>query len=296
MNPLQIKYFLAVAGTNSISRAAEELFVSAPAISKQIAALEDELGTALFRRSSRGMELSRDGEMFFEFFSRAGAEFAGLVRKAGAGESGSRGFVMGVMEDWCLYDRYRGLARRLEALPESVELKIHPLPPRELAEGLEDGSLDAALCISNALVSRAGQSSFRGVKLGEISTVLLYAPDAEAAPETREPADFADMPLYTVSGRFKDMAIEENCLTCNLYGFQPEVRCFDSLPEVVSAVGLGYGFTILDEWSAYGRMPGFAAVRLKKNHGVSLFWPERSHGYVTDEVAAMLQDALFGHD
>ena len=53
MNDLQIDYFMAVATNSSFTKTSEELFVSQPAISKQIALLERELGVKLFIRNNR---------------------------------------------------------------------------------------------------------------------------------------------------------------------------------------------------------------------------------------------------
>jgi len=51
----QIRYFLEVARTGSVSQAAGQLHVAASAVSRQIAKLEDQLGCALFERRARGM-------------------------------------------------------------------------------------------------------------------------------------------------------------------------------------------------------------------------------------------------
>lgn len=56
------RYFLEVANTGSLTRAAEQLHVAPSAISRQISKLEDSLGCALFERKARGMVLSEVGE------------------------------------------------------------------------------------------------------------------------------------------------------------------------------------------------------------------------------------------
>ena len=58
--------FHTVAKKGSISHAAKELYISQPAISKSIQKLEDNLNTTLFKRSSRGVTLTADGEILFQ--------------------------------------------------------------------------------------------------------------------------------------------------------------------------------------------------------------------------------------
>ena len=56
-----LKYFLAVAREQSFSVAAERLYLSQPTLSRQIKELEDELGTQLLIRSSKGVTLTEEG-------------------------------------------------------------------------------------------------------------------------------------------------------------------------------------------------------------------------------------------
>ena len=67
----QYYIFYAVARHGNISRAAEELFISQPAISKGIHKLEGTLGTRLFKRNSRGVTLTEDGELLFQYVEEA---------------------------------------------------------------------------------------------------------------------------------------------------------------------------------------------------------------------------------
>lgn len=63
----QIRIFSAAARHLSFSRAAEELHLSAPAVSMQIKDLEEELGLALFLRSGRKVALTSAGETFLVY-------------------------------------------------------------------------------------------------------------------------------------------------------------------------------------------------------------------------------------
>ena len=55
------RVFYTVAKCGSLTRAAEELYISQPAVSQSIKQLENQLGVILFNRTHRGMELSEQG-------------------------------------------------------------------------------------------------------------------------------------------------------------------------------------------------------------------------------------------
>ncbi|MDB6176220.1 LysR family transcriptional regulator [Paracoccus sp. Z330] len=74
MSPRQLFQFLAVCRLGSMSAAAQSLRIAQPALSKQIAQLEHELGVSLFQRHSRGVSLTRAGERLRE-------EAADLLRR-----------------------------------------------------------------------------------------------------------------------------------------------------------------------------------------------------------------------
>ena len=63
MDIQHLKAFITVACTKNLTQAAEKLFLSQPAVSAQIKALESDVGTALFVRTNNGMQLTRAGEV-----------------------------------------------------------------------------------------------------------------------------------------------------------------------------------------------------------------------------------------
>ena len=70
-NLASYKIFYAVANAGNISKAAKELYISQPAISKSIQKLEENLGAWLFSRSSRGVTLTPEGELLYSHVKTA---------------------------------------------------------------------------------------------------------------------------------------------------------------------------------------------------------------------------------
>ena len=66
MNLLHLKYAVEVARTHSISRAAENLFMGQPNLSRAIKDLENDLGISIFKRTSKGISVTAEGEEFLE--------------------------------------------------------------------------------------------------------------------------------------------------------------------------------------------------------------------------------------
>lgn len=88
----QVEGFLEIARHGTLTRAAEALYVTQPALSARLQGLEAELGVALFRRSRRGMELTDAGRAFLPYAERAvgalgdGRELIAELVRGGAGE------------------------------------------------------------------------------------------------------------------------------------------------------------------------------------------------------------------
>lgn len=70
MNLLHMKYAVEVARLGSLGKASETLLIAAPNISRSIKELESDLGISIFERTTKGMELTPDGEQFISFAKR----------------------------------------------------------------------------------------------------------------------------------------------------------------------------------------------------------------------------------
>src|SRR6478735_4230105 len=92
MDYRQLRYFIAVAEELSFSGAARRLNISQPPLSVQIKAIETEVGTALFNRNRRKVDLTPAGEVLLANARRAVLQLEQTieaVRRAGRGEAGT---------------------------------------------------------------------------------------------------------------------------------------------------------------------------------------------------------------
>ena len=86
------RVFYTVAKNGSLTKAAEELYISQPAVSQSVKQLENQLGVTLFNRTHRGMELSEEGgkriigkvERALRLLEEAENEVGGAVARRGA--------------------------------------------------------------------------------------------------------------------------------------------------------------------------------------------------------------------
>ena len=67
MNILHLKYAVEIEKTRSISKAAENLFMAQPNLSRAVKELEESIGITIFNRTSKGITVTDDGEEFLRY-------------------------------------------------------------------------------------------------------------------------------------------------------------------------------------------------------------------------------------
>jgi DNA-binding transcriptional LysR family regulator len=91
LDPRQLRYFIAIAEYGSFQEAARRIYVAQPALSRQIKALEEEVGVTLLFRHSRGISLSNAGRVFLDDARAFLKQLEGVqerVRRAAEGKVG----------------------------------------------------------------------------------------------------------------------------------------------------------------------------------------------------------------
>lgn len=148
MTTAQMQYFLIAAERLSFTAAAEQLYITQPSLSRQIAAIEDELGVKLFDRANNIVKLTNAGKALYERLTGLYRDYQTIVKEVRDVSSGSHGHLnLAILEDQYMPDRLTDSIRSLlQEYPRS-EINIVRRESRALFSGLMDGSLDAGLML-----------------------------------------------------------------------------------------------------------------------------------------------------
>jgi len=139
MNLLQLSYFRVVARTGHMTKAAEELFIAQPSLSKTIGRLEKEIGVPLFDRQGRSIQLNRFGKAFLEHVETMFYELEEGQRKVRdmAGLEYGEVSLVSASIYWL-----PELLHRFQILHPSVRFRLSQCSLSEMPQRLESGSCD----------------------------------------------------------------------------------------------------------------------------------------------------------
>ncbi len=146
----QLQAFAAVAEAGSFTRAAEVLFLTQPAVTRQIAALEAELKTRLFDRLGRTVRLTASGQVLHEYaerilrLTRDAKEAVGDVTEGRAGR-----LAVGASSTLATYV-LPPLLRAFRATHPQVEIAVHTGVSARVWDMVEAGGCDIGLVTSDA--------------------------------------------------------------------------------------------------------------------------------------------------
>ncbi|SCZ21987.1 LysR family transcriptional regulator, hca operon transcriptional activator [Burkholderia vietnamiensis] len=137
------RYFLAIAEAGSFAEGAKRLCIAQPSLTRQIRALEDQLGCPLFVRSWHGVQLTDSGEILLREARLAVAQFDLALKRTREGKQHPRKLALGMIpgtEDELMGRISAALGPELQDIAIDVHSKLH----LDLIRALENGRIDAA--------------------------------------------------------------------------------------------------------------------------------------------------------
>jgi DNA-binding transcriptional LysR family regulator len=241
-----LRYFVAVAEAENVSRAALKLHVSQPGISRQIHDLEDEIGFQLFERDAKSIKLSSAGKIFLTEARAVLQRADEAVKTARAIATGERGELHVGYAPSPTARILPPALRAFQAEAPSVRVKLHDCSSEEMIAGLREGKLQIAFLV------RPTAGMLRGVHFEQIlrDTICVAVPPNH--PFTRKRAvtlaEVAQEPLLIYSRAEYPEAHED--LAAMFSGLKSKPRIaeeHDGVASLIAGVESGAGVALVPE-------------------------------------------------
>ncbi len=235
MDLLQLRYFQAVARHQHVSRAAAELHVAQPALSRSIARLEAELGVPLFDRRGRRVQLNRFGAMFLARAGRALGELDQGQHELRDAAGLAQGTVTIAAET---LRTVSGLVAGFLAGHPDVSFRLSQSPAPAMSAQLQAGEVD--LCLASQPLPGP---ALRSVELLSEEVLLAVPPSHHLARRTHaEVSALAGEPFVTTRPGYWQRALTDRLFADA--GTEPVIVCEGDEPYAIRGLisaGVGIG-------------------------------------------------------
>jgi DNA-binding transcriptional LysR family regulator len=243
MDLRRARTFVTVAQLGTVSKAAQQLRIAQPALSRQIRDLERELGFRLFDRVGRRLVLTSEGEQFLGDcrgllnYATAVGERAQLLRR---GETGVLKVAASPQHIESVLSRF--LHRYAQRFP-NVEVKIIEAAGRESLAMLERGEIHFAQNLLHAI--EPNDPRFASLPFGFVELLAVSHPALVLARGAAiEIGKLATQPLLLLDSDF--MVRRAFDAACRLAGIKPNIRFASRAPHTVLALAEGgHGVAII---------------------------------------------------
>jgi DNA-binding transcriptional LysR family regulator len=241
-----LRYFIAVAEAENVSRAALKLHVSQPALSRQVRDLEEELGFLLLERSAKSVRLTEAGRAFLN-------EARSVLQRADEAVKTARAIALGGANE--IHVGYAPsltarilppTLRAFQAELPKVRVRLHDLSTEEMLAGLRDGKLQIAFLV------RLSPALLRGLHFEELARdpICLAVPPKHRLAGRRSVSlnEIAREPLITYTR--KDYPDAHEMLSTMFAAIKSKPRIaeeHDSVSSLIAAVEAGNGVAIAPE-------------------------------------------------
>jgi len=245
----QLRYFVAAAEELSVSKAAERVHVSQPALSRQIRLLEEEIGLQLFDRIKQRIHLTDAGKFFLLKARQLLCDSEMAVQRVREDFGGARKTLrLGFLSPF-LDDLVAPVVREFQQRHPASKVSLFDLPPRAQLDRLRLHELDIGL-LGNLDDEERKRFDVRRLSRHRFVVVLPESHRLARRKSVRL-AELSADDWVSLSNAFFPKRREFLIETCAKAGFVPRIVSeTDSLPMMLAEIGTGGGV---------GLMPGHAA-------------------------------------
>ncbi|NTW73096.1 MAG: LysR family transcriptional regulator [Eubacteriaceae bacterium] len=264
MNITHMKYFLTAAKYLNFSKAADQLYITQPALSRQISVMETELDMLLFTRSNREVRLTPAGNILVEEFQKIYDDYNLAIAKAQNTHKGMAGKLnIGILDGEKVGDLFPDALRYFTEFYPDLEINLRNYSFKGLIDRLYDGRLDLAITLYFDVKNRSNLKYEIIEKTKDHMVVIKSHPMAD-----KDKVSLADFKNDTfIIDSFEDSEESPKLIIdeCKRQGFTPKISFAPSIQAVMLLVESGVGVAILDSRNALSINPSVKFLEIDSN-------------------------------
>ncbi|WP_198013871.1 LysR family transcriptional regulator [Desulforegula conservatrix] len=285
MELYHLKTFLSVAETGNLTKAAQQLFTSQPAISAHIKAIEEELGIALFSRNAKGMILTKEGAMLKDEASKVLESFGCFIQKARQVKKQVTGEARIAVNSDPEFLRLHDLFKSMKSSCPDLKFNVTKSTSGEILDDIKAGKIDGGFAY--------GKNPHPEVKVMELQTssVVIVGPFSLSGELDKASwQELACMPwiLQSIYCPFNTILKE----IFEKQGLKPlKVAISDDEDTMLTLSSAGIGLTLMEETRARKSAKSCeVAIWNKETFGIPLLFAYQRSRQSDPLIQAMLEN------
>lgn len=293
MTIAQVKYFVTVAKCLSFTKAAEQLFISQPALSRHIRNMEEELNIQLFVRTNNGIRLTPAGSSLYIGMSDMYNNYIEMVQKADKIQKGLDGSLkIGVLDQTNVADFMPVIYQYFHEKHPSVDLWFQDGSFEFLVSELYAGRLDLIFTLKFE-IERKDSIIYQYVSHSKDHIVMSkYHPLAQKEHITLD--DVKDETFVMISEEDNPESAPLIFEICREHGFVPQVHYASTLAEQILWIEVGMGVSILDSRTSLKMNPDVKFYQMESNWDPSLVvaWNQNNYNPLISVFLKKMNEVL----
>lgn len=275
MNDTKLRNFFRVAETLNFTQAADELFMSQSVLSRQISAMEDELGFQLFSRTSKSVTLTPGGRAFYSVVKPMLGKYDSIIKTCRDMASGFYGGLeIGAISIHSIR-KFTGLLKDFEQRYPKIKINLTSAMLETQFQYLAESQLDFFFGALTTGITEAYRDIFDHMVIGKnkFGVIIPKSHRHFKTPlEELSLSDFKDDTFIAFDNVVNDTDFVKN--RCEQVGFSPKMLMAADVESVFLWMELDRGVTVLDETSVYASNRNYRFIPLPELgcNNTSIIW------------------------
>ena len=290
----QLKYFMAVARCLSFTEAAKGLFMTQPALSRQIQAMEDELGTRLFVREKKTLKLTPGGSVLYNSLPDFLQQYENLVSDARSANRGYEGRLrVGILDIYDISELFPPVVDVFRSRYPQIQLSLERYSLGELPELIYEDRLDIICTYGFSLFDKPDLMTVDVQKYDSCIMLNRNHPLADKPDLTLE--DLRQEQFVQLGRKASDEGYQYIMNLLNKGGISPEIIQVDKNEDVLLWVEMGIAVAVTSSRTVEHHNPRVVIRELNmpevKGHDITMAWRKSNY----NPAIALFMELMEGH-